>query len=165
MPAPNIHPQETAKAPPRARSTRRLRDALVTAVIGSGRAAAEAASSFGVSWWLVQRALDSAALTLPDVDALAPRMPGFDEHPYRSVRFLRDPATKASKRYRPWMTKPAAGLDVFAWKRVRRLQCALWQETPSYRGGIRSGARSPSPLTRPCGGGKRRRQCRSQLQR
>jgi TnpA family transposase len=43
--------------PRRARSTRRLRDALVAAVIGSGRAAAEAASSFGVSWWLVQRAL------------------------------------------------------------------------------------------------------------
>ncbi|MFF1880615.1 hypothetical protein ACFVVC_03995 [Pseudarthrobacter sp. NPDC058196] len=45
-------------------------------VIGSGRAAAGAATSFGVSWWLVQRALDSAALTLPDVDALAPRMLG-----------------------------------------------------------------------------------------
>lgn len=60
--------------PRRARSARRLRDALVSAVIGSGRAAAEAAaSSLGASWWLVQRALDSAALTLPDVDALAPR--------------------------------------------------------------------------------------------
>ena len=56
---------ETAQVPRRARSTRRLRDALVSAVIGSGRAAAETASSFGVSWWLVQRALDSAALTLP----------------------------------------------------------------------------------------------------
>lgn len=39
----------------------RLRDALVAAVIGSGVAAMEAASLFGVSWWLVQRALDSAA--------------------------------------------------------------------------------------------------------
>ncbi|WP_416235547.1 transposase family protein [Pseudarthrobacter sp. C1] len=64
--------QETTQVPRRARSTRRLRDALVAAVIGSGRAAAaEAALSFGLSWWLVQRALDSAALTLPDVDALA----------------------------------------------------------------------------------------------
>lgn len=96
--------EETAQVPRRARSTRRLRDALVAAVIGSGRAAAEAASSFGVSWWLVQRALDSAALTLPDVDALAPRMLGIDEHRYRSVRFFRDPATKAWKRYEPWMT-------------------------------------------------------------
>ncbi|WOC62696.1 transposase [Paenarthrobacter sp. AT5] len=49
-------------------------------------------------------ALDSAALTLPDVDALAPRMLGIDEHRYRSVRFFRDPATKAWKRYEPWMT-------------------------------------------------------------
>ncbi|MFC0458691.1 transposase family protein [Arthrobacter liuii] len=39
--------QETAQIPRRARSTRRLRDILVAAVIGSGRAAAEAASSFG----------------------------------------------------------------------------------------------------------------------
>lgn len=96
--------EETAQVPRRARSTRRLRDALVSAVIGSGRAAAEAASSFGVSWWLVQQALNSAALTLPDVDALAPRMLGIDEHRYRSVRFFRDPATKAWKRYEPWMT-------------------------------------------------------------
>ena len=83
----------------------RLHDALVAAVVGSGRAAIEAASSFGVSWWLVQPALDSAAvLTLPDVDAMAPRMLGIDEHRYRSVRFFRDPATKAWKRYEPWMT-------------------------------------------------------------
>lgn len=90
--------EETTQVPRRARSTRRLRQALVAAVIGSGRAAAEAAASFGVSWWLVQPALDSAALTLPDVDALAPRMLGIDEHRYRSVRYFRDPATKAWKR-------------------------------------------------------------------
>jgi hypothetical protein len=73
----------------------------VAAVIGSGRAAAEAASSFGVSWWLVRRALNSAARTLPDVDALAPQMLGIDEHRYRSVRFFHDPATNAWKRYEP----------------------------------------------------------------
>ncbi|WP_373461610.1 transposase family protein [Pseudarthrobacter sp. W1I19] len=56
-------------------STRRLFDALVAAVIGSGRAAAEAAASFRVCrfvpclWWLVQRALDAAVLMPPDVDA------------------------------------------------------------------------------------------------
>jgi transposase len=93
--------EETAQVPRRARSTRRLRDALMAAVIGSGRAAAEAAAPFGVSWWLVQRAMDSAALTLPDVDALAPRTLGIDEHRYRSVRFFRDPATQAWKRYEP----------------------------------------------------------------
>lgn len=96
--------EETAQVPRRAGSTRRLREALVSAVIGSGRTAAEAAASFGVSWWLVQRALDPAALTLPDVDALARRMLGIDKHRYRSMRFFRDPATKAWKRYEPWMT-------------------------------------------------------------
>lgn len=79
--------EETAQVPRRARSTRRLRDAPVAAMIGSGRAAAEAASSFGVSWWLVQRALGCAAMPLPGVDALAPRMLGIEEHRYRSVRF------------------------------------------------------------------------------
>ena len=96
--------EETAQVPRRARSTRRLRDALVSAVIASGRAASETAASFGVSWWLVQRALDAAARTLPDVDRLAPRMLGIDEHRYRSVRFFRDPETNAWKRYEPWMT-------------------------------------------------------------
>jgi hypothetical protein len=45
------------------------------------RAASETAAAFAGTWWLVQRALHSAALTLPDVDKLAPRMPGIDEHP------------------------------------------------------------------------------------
>lgn len=49
---------------------------------------------FRVLRWLIQRVLDSAALTLPDVDAPAPRMLGIDEHRYRSVRFFHDPATK-----------------------------------------------------------------------
>nr|WP_234754079.1 hypothetical protein [Arthrobacter ramosus] len=77
--------EETGQVPRRARSNRRLRDALVAAVIGSGRAAAEAASSFGVSWWLVQRALDSAALTLPDVDALAPGRAGRRDRPVSGI--------------------------------------------------------------------------------
>ena len=74
--------EATRQVPARARSTRRLREALVAAVIGSGRAASETAAAFGVSWWLVQRALDSAVLTLPDVDGLSPRMLGIDEHRY-----------------------------------------------------------------------------------
>ena len=37
-------------------------------------------------------------------------MLGIDEHRYRSVRFFRDPATKAWKRYEPWMTT-IVGLD------------------------------------------------------
>jgi transposase len=69
-----------------------------------GRTAAEVAAWFSAWWWLVQRALDPAAVTLPDVDALAPRMLGIDEHRYRSVQFFRAPATKAWKCYEPWMT-------------------------------------------------------------
>ncbi|WP_442544873.1 hypothetical protein ACSBOX_03765 [Arthrobacter sp. KN11-1C] len=70
--------EEKAQVPRRARSTRRLRDALVSAVIASGRAVSETVASFGVSWWLVQRALDTAARTLPDVDPLASRLMGID---------------------------------------------------------------------------------------
>jgi hypothetical protein len=87
--------EETAQVPRRARSTRRLRHALLGAVIGSGRPAAETASTFGVWWWLVQRALDSAALTLPNVDALAPRMLDIDEHRYRP------PGSSAARQARP----------------------------------------------------------------
>lgn len=47
--------------------------------------------------------MDSAALALPEVDRLAPRMLGINEHPYRSVRFFRDPATKAET-LPAWMT-------------------------------------------------------------
>lgn len=96
--------EATAQVPARSRSTRRLRDSLVSAVIDSGRAVSETAAAFGVSWWLVQTALNNAALTLPDIDQLAPRMLGIDEHRYRSVRFFQDPRTKAWKRYEPWMT-------------------------------------------------------------
>ncbi|BCW37359.1 hypothetical protein StoSoilA2_34150 [Arthrobacter sp. StoSoilA2] len=53
----------------------------------------------------MQRAFDSAALTLLDVDALAPRMLGIDEHRNRTVRFFRHPTTDdAWKPYERWMT-------------------------------------------------------------
>jgi transposase len=96
--------EATPQVPRRARSTRRLRDALVSAVINSGRAAAETAAAYGVSWWLVQDALTHAATRLPDVDRLRPRMLGIDEHRFRSVRFFKDPQTRQWKRYEPWMT-------------------------------------------------------------
>lgn len=96
--------EATLEVPRRARSTRRLRDMLVSAVIDSGRAATEAAAAHGVSWWLVQRALNMAATRLPDVDKLRPRMLGIDEHRFRSVRFFQDPKTKAWKRFEPWMS-------------------------------------------------------------
>jgi transposase len=96
--------EATIEVPRLARSTGRLRSMLVSAVIDSGRAATETAAAHGVSWWLVQRALTMAATSLPDVDTLRPRMLGIDEHRFRSVRFFQDPATKAWKRFEPWMT-------------------------------------------------------------
>ncbi|NKX55952.1 transposase [Arthrobacter mobilis] len=96
--------ESTTQVPRRARSTGRLRDALVSAVILSGRAATETAAAFGVSWWLVQRSLNKAMTVLPDVNKLRPKRLGIDEHRFRSVRFFKDAETNAWKRYEPWMT-------------------------------------------------------------
>jgi len=93
----------TDQVPRRARSTARLRGALLAAVVGSGRAASEAARAHGVSWWLVQAAVTAAVLLLPDVDArLVPRL-GIDEHRYRTVRFFREPSG-GWRRFEPWMS-------------------------------------------------------------
>jgi transposase len=97
--------ESTPQVPRRARSTGRLRDQLVDAVIRSGRAASETAAGFAVSWWMVRAALNEACLLrLPDVDKLSPRMLGIDEHRFRSVRYFQDPGTKAWTRFEPWMT-------------------------------------------------------------
>ncbi|MGO4859649.1 ISL3 family transposase [Arthrobacter sp. 2MCAF14] len=97
--------ESTAQVPRRARSTGRLRDQLVNAVIRSGRAVSETAAAFAVSWWMVRTALNEACfLTLPDVDQLSPRMLGIDEHRFRSVRYFQDTESKAWTRFEPWMT-------------------------------------------------------------
>lgn len=96
--------EATGQVPRRARSTARLLGALVDAVVASGRSAVEAAAAHGVSWWLVQKALDAAVATLPDVDALAPKRLGIDEHRYRSVRFFRTDESSPWMRVEPWMT-------------------------------------------------------------
>ncbi len=97
--------ESTTQVPRRARSTGRLRDQLVEAVIRSGRAVSETAVAFAVSWWMVRTALNEACfLTLPDVDQLSPRMLGIDEHRFRSVRYFQDPDSKAWTRFEPWMT-------------------------------------------------------------
>ena len=93
----------TDQVPAFARSTARLCQALVTAMVVSGRPASEVARAHRVSWWLVQSMLTTAAdlLTTPD-DVLVRRL-GVDEHRYRSVRFFREP-DGAWRRYEPWMT-------------------------------------------------------------
>src|SRR6185312_14268703 len=62
--------EATDQVPKFARSTRRLKESLVSVVIDSSRAVFEAARAFGVSWWLVQEAINAAATTLPDVNQL-----------------------------------------------------------------------------------------------
>jgi hypothetical protein len=97
--------ESMTQVPRRARSTGRLRDHLVAAVIRSSRAVSETAAGFSVSWWMVRAALnESCLLRLPDVDRLSPRMLGIDERRFRSVRYFQDTATKAWTRFEPWMT-------------------------------------------------------------
>ncbi|MGO4234690.1 ISL3 family transposase [Pseudarthrobacter sp. YAF2] len=97
--------ESTPQVPRHARSTSRLRDQLVDAVIRSGRAVSETAAGFAVSWWMVRAAVTEACLLrLPDVDSLSPRLLGIDEHRFRSVRYFQDPSTKAWTRFEPWMT-------------------------------------------------------------
>jgi transposase len=93
----------TDQVPAYARSTSRLCQALVAAVVVSGRAASEVAGAHRVSWWLVQSMLTAAADLLTDPDDVGVRRLGVDEHRYRSVRFFRDP-DGAWRRYEPWMT-------------------------------------------------------------
>ncbi len=95
--------ESTVQVPARARSTVRLREALVAAVVVSGRAASETARSFAVSWWTVQAALSAVAVLAADVDDLAVRRLGVDEHRYRSVKYFRR-TDGTWKRFEPWMT-------------------------------------------------------------
>jgi transposase len=93
----------TEQVPAFARSTARLCQALVAAVVVSGRAASEVARAHRVSWWLVQAMLSAAADLIGDPDDVLVRRLGVDEHRYRAVRFFRD-ETGGWRRYEPWMT-------------------------------------------------------------
>lgn len=80
----------TEQLPAGARCLTRLRDQVVHAVIDSGRAVDQVAASFGLAWWTVQSAVNTAAVTLPDPDMAPVRHLGVDEHRFRSARFFRD---------------------------------------------------------------------------
>ncbi len=95
--------ESTVEVPPRARATTRLRQSLVEAVVVSGRAAAETARAFAVSWWTVQAALSAVAVLLGEVDKVPVRRLGIDEHRYRSVKFFRQ-SDGTWRRFEPWMT-------------------------------------------------------------
>ena len=94
----------TEQFPVRARCTTRLRTALLSAVIDSGRAVAEVAAEHGVAWWTVQATVNAAAMLLPNVDELHVRRLGIDEHRYRRVRWFRDPDGAGWRRVEPWMS-------------------------------------------------------------
>jgi transposase len=93
----------TDQVPAFARSTARLCQALLAAVVVSGRAASEVARAHRVSWWLVASMLTAAADLIGDPDQIPVRRLGVDEHRYRSVRFFRE-ENGGSRRYEPWMT-------------------------------------------------------------
>ena len=94
----------TEQLPVRASCTTRLRTALLSAVIDSGRAVAEVAAGHGVAWWTVQSTVNAAAVLLPNVDELHVRRLGIDEHRYRRVRWFRDADGGGWRRVEPWMS-------------------------------------------------------------
>ncbi|MGW9552747.1 helix-turn-helix domain-containing protein, partial [Citricoccus zhacaiensis] len=60
--------QATEQLPARARCTTRLKEAVVAAVLDSGRATAEVAADHGVAWGTVNTAVLDQSLELPAVD-------------------------------------------------------------------------------------------------
>jgi transposase len=159
--------ESTLQVPRRARSTSRLRDQLVDAVLRSGRAVSETALGFAVSWWMVLAAVTEACLLrLPDVDKLSPRMLGIDEHRFRSVRYFQDPTTKGWSRFEPWMTTivdldtgqvlgvvdgrdhKGVGDWLFARPLEWRLACRSWRSIPRRRSGRPCGCGFPAPRSR-----------------
>jgi transposase len=93
----------TEQLPFRARCTTRLKTAVLSAVIDSGRAVAEVAAEHRVAWWTVQATVNTAAVLLPNIDQLHVRRLGIDEHRYRRVRWFRD-ERGGWRRVEPWMT-------------------------------------------------------------
>jgi transposase len=142
----------TEQVPLRARVTMRLREALLDAVVVSGRAVSEVAVAYGVAWWTTQATVNAAAGALADPDTAPVRWLGIDEHRYRSVRYFRDPGG-AWRRYEPWMTTLVdldrgqvlgmvdgrAGAGVATWLAAR---------TPAWREGVEVVAIDPSAAYR-----------------
>lgn len=138
----------TGQVPRRARSTSRLRAALVAAVIDSGRAASETARAHSVSWWLVQAALLTAVVLLPDVDTLPVARIGIDEHRYRPVRFFREPSG-GWRRFEPWMSMivnidTGQLLGVVAGRDSSAIGAWLADRSPAWRDRIEVVAIDPS---------------------
>lgn len=140
--------QATEQLPPRARCLTRLREAVLEAVIGSGRAVEEVASAHGLAWWTVQATINTAAVILPDVDHLHVRELGIDEHRFRRVRFFRDP-DRGWTRVEPWMTtfvnvRSGQVLGVVDGRDSACVQAWLQARSPAWRDRVEVVAIDPS---------------------
>lgn len=97
--------QQSALIPARARLTRRLREAIATAIATGNRAISEVAAAHAVSWPTAHKALVAAAARwLPEPEPT--RVLGIDETRARSVRWVLEEADAGArwKRSDPWMT-------------------------------------------------------------
>ncbi|WP_250446581.1 ISL3 family transposase [Actinotalea sp. C106] len=144
--------ESTIQIPARARSTARLREALVAAVVVSGRAASETARAFSVSWWTVQAALSAVAVLLEEVDAVPVRRLGVDEHRYRSVKYFRRP-DGTWRRFEPWMTTlvdldTGRVLGVVDGRDSAGVGAWLAARSPAWREGVQVVAIAPSAAFR-----------------
>lgn len=96
--------QSTEQLPARARCTTRLKEAVVEAVLDSGRATAEVAAAHGLAWGTVNTAVVHAALVLPAVDRVPVRALGIDEHRFATAKWFKNPETGVWCRVEPWMS-------------------------------------------------------------
>jgi transposase len=138
----------TEQLPARARCLTRLREAVLDAVIGSGRAVDEVAAAYGLAWWTVQATVNTAAVVLPQVDDLHVRHLGIDEHRFRRVRFFRD-EHGAWTRVEPWMTtfvnaRSGQVLGVVDGRDSVSVQAWLGARSPAWRDRVEVVAIDPS---------------------
>jgi transposase len=142
----------TDEVPLRARVSTRLRAVMLEAVVSAGRAVAEVAGAHGLSWWTVQKTVNTAADLLTDPDDVLVRRLGVDEHRYRSVRFFRGP-DGGWRRYEPWMTTLVDGdtgrvLGVVDGRDSAGVGAWLAARSPSWRAAVEVVAIDPSAAFR-----------------
>ena len=94
--------EQTDQLPARARVTTRLAEQVLTGCRAEPRAVSRVAHEAGLAWPTVMRLLTSTIDLSTGVDRRHVRRLGIDEHRFRTVRYLRDPDTRAVTRVEPW---------------------------------------------------------------
>lgn len=84
--------EETDQLPARARVTTRLAEQVISACRAEPRAVSRVAHEAGLAWPTVMRMLTTTLDLDGGVDRRHVRRLGIDEHRFRSMRYLRDPA-------------------------------------------------------------------------